>query len=31
LEQVPMGTNAEVPLAHRFKGGHLLDAVRFRC
>jgi hypothetical protein len=28
LEQVPVGADAEVPLAHRFEGGHLLDAVR---
>jgi hypothetical protein len=28
LEQVPVGADAEVPLAHRFEGGHLLDVVR---
>jgi hypothetical protein len=27
LEQVLVGANAEVPLAHRFKCGHLLDVV----
>jgi hypothetical protein len=28
LEEVPMGTNAEIPLAHRLKRIHLLDALR---
>jgi hypothetical protein len=28
LEEVPMGADAEVPLAHRFECSHLLDAVR---
>jgi hypothetical protein len=28
LEHVLLSANAEVPLAHRFEGGHLLDAVR---
>jgi hypothetical protein len=28
LEQVPVGTNAEVPLVHRSEHSHLLDAVR---
>jgi hypothetical protein len=27
LEEVPMGTNAEVPLAHRLQRSHLLEAV----
>jgi hypothetical protein len=27
LEQVPVGVDAKVPLVHRFKGGHLLDAI----
>jgi hypothetical protein len=25
---VPVGTDAEVPLTHRFKHDHLLDAIR---
>jgi hypothetical protein len=28
LEEVPMGTDAEVPLAHCFERSHLLDVVR---
>jgi hypothetical protein len=28
LEQVLVGTDAKVPLAHCFKGGHLLDVVQ---
>jgi hypothetical protein len=28
LEQMPVGVDAEVPLAHRLEGGHLLDFVR---
>jgi hypothetical protein len=28
LEQVPVGADDKIPLAHRFEGGHLLDAVR---
>jgi hypothetical protein len=28
LEQVPVGVDAEVPLSHRFEGGHLLDDVQ---
>jgi hypothetical protein len=28
LEEVPMGTDSEVPLAHRLERSHLLDAVR---
>jgi hypothetical protein len=28
LEEVPMGTDSEVPLAHCFERHHLLDAVR---
>jgi hypothetical protein len=28
LEEVSMGTDAEIPLAHHFEHGHLLDAIR---
>jgi hypothetical protein len=28
LEEVPMGADTEVPLAHHFERSHLLDAVR---
>jgi pyridoxal biosynthesis lyase PdxS len=28
LEEVPVRADAEVPLAHRFEHGHLLDAIQ---
>jgi hypothetical protein len=30
LEEVPMGTDSEVSLAHRLERNHLLDAVRVK-